>query len=257
MNKLKKITQTAKCTSYVNKEPLSLRFPTNSIAQKDYISSIRLSKEKILNNKQFNYLNKINIIHVGSLIPVKRQIDLLKCAKVLKNKNFNFHLDIIGGGPLLAKLEVLSRKMKITNDITFHGHISDDKILISHYDRAHLFVLTSASEGLPRSMIEAMARGLPVISTNVGGIPEIVSSEKLVGVGDYLSLAEKIITLFTNKLDTVPIISHKNILIAHRFEKEILSQKGKHFINICVINAFYIEKECINGNKDTYNRRCR
>ena len=62
MNKLKKITQTAKCTSYVNKEPLSLRFPTNSIAQKDYISSIRLSKEKILNNKQFNYLNKINII---------------------------------------------------------------------------------------------------------------------------------------------------------------------------------------------------
>lgn len=226
--KLKKISLVAKCISYVNKEPLSSRYPSNDNAKKDYISSIRLPANKIIFSKQFVNLNTINIVHVGSLIPIKKQIDILKCARILKTRNINFHLNIIGGGPLMSQLKYMAVNLEIADNISFLGHISNDETIISYYDNAHLFILTSASEGLPRSMIEAMARGLPVISTNVGGIPEIISPEYLVSVGDYFGMAEKIISLFKNKLDDIPAISMNNIIIARKFANEVLSAKRKN-----------------------------
>ena len=128
----------------------------------------------------------------------------------------------------MSQLKYMAVNLEIADNISFLGHISNDETIISYYDNAHLFILTSASEGLPRSMIEAMARGLPVISTNVGGIPEIISPEYLVSVGDYFGMAEKIISLFKNKLDDIPAISMNNIIIARKFANEVLSAKRKN-----------------------------
>jgi phosphatidyl-myo-inositol dimannoside synthase len=59
-------------------------------------------------------------------------------------------------------------------------------------DRADLFVLPSRQEGLPRALLEAMARGLPALSTPVGGIPELLAACDLVPVGDAAALADRI-----------------------------------------------------------------
>ena len=87
-----------------------------------------------------------------------------------------------------------------------------------------MFVLTSGTEGLPRAMIEAMARGLPVIASKVGGIPELVSEPELFTAGDVKALAELILSLcFDSK--RLSRLSAENVRKAQTFTADKLSAK--------------------------------
>jgi len=98
-----------------------------------------------------------------------------------------WHLDLIGDGPdeQVARLRV--EQLGLAEQVTFHGYLADPAPVLS---RAHAFVLSSRSEGFPRSILEAMRAGLPVVATDVGGIHESVGAENgvLVGAGDPGSL---------------------------------------------------------------------
>jgi len=85
------------------------------------------------------------------------------------------HVDIVGAGPSLQILKQRTTKMKLSNNITFWGNIDNmkvDQILLD----ADIFILMSRNEGLPISIIEAMRAGLPIISTTISGIPELVEN---------------------------------------------------------------------------------
>jgi glycosyltransferase involved in cell wall biosynthesis len=95
----------------------------------------------------------------------------------------NATLTIAGEGPLLDQLQSLARDLKIDNRVSFAGFVSQEQLREIYY-RSHVFLQPSQTgadgnqEGIPNSMLEAMASGLPVFATRHGGIPEAIQHEQ-------------------------------------------------------------------------------
>jgi len=110
---------------------------------------------------------------VGRLTKVKGQKVLFQAfAKVIR-KYTNSWLVITGKGPLETELRRLAMELNINKRVVFLGFRKDIPDVLQAYDA---FILPSFSEGLPLSLLEAMATGIPVISSRVGGVPEILDS---------------------------------------------------------------------------------
>jgi L-malate glycosyltransferase len=104
-------------------------------------------------------------------------------------------LVLVGEGPQLGPIQELCRQHRVAPNVHMLGLRKDVGWLLSGAD---LFLLTSISEGIPLTVIEAMAAGLPVVATQVGGIPEVVEDNKtglLADSGDDTALAERILRL--------------------------------------------------------------
>lgn len=100
-------------------------------------------------------------------------------------------LDVVGNGRDRVRLEALARAWSLPN-VTFHGGVSAER-MAELYDRADIFLNASNIDNMPTSILEAQACGLPVATTNAGGIPYIVDdgeSGLLVPCGDHAGLAE-------------------------------------------------------------------
>ena len=110
-------------------------------------------------------------LFVGSLIKRKGLIYLLKAVKILINKDYPLILHIIGDGEMKQQLCEVIKEFGLLNTISISGHIAGGPHLWREYRSADLFILPSLSEGFPRVLYEAMSSSLPIITTNVGGIP--------------------------------------------------------------------------------------
>jgi glycosyltransferase involved in cell wall biosynthesis len=95
-------------------------------------------------------------------------------------------------------------------------------------DAADLFVMCSLTEGLPKALLEAMARGLPAVGSLVGGIPELLSREALVPPADERRLAEKIMSLARDP-EGLTRLSARNFEEASRYRHELLSRLRVEF----------------------------
>ncbi len=129
---------------------------------------------------------------VGRMITLKGQKNLLDavaglCGELDNQAKEMFELHFYGSGPLEADLKSQAAELKDAS-IIFHGEVSD---IASIYKNLDVLIVASESEGLSMVIIEAMARGIPVIATNVGGNPTLVFQDKsgiLVEYGDIASL---------------------------------------------------------------------
>jgi glycosyltransferase involved in cell wall biosynthesis len=87
-------------------------------------------------------------------------------------------VSLCGDGPERERLSGLVRESGLSDSVKFHGYIPWGKELSRISSGSDLFVLPSHSEGVPKVLLEAMAAGLPVIATNVGGIPDIITNNE-------------------------------------------------------------------------------
>ena len=164
------------CVSKYNQNIIKKRFPWcinklavihNGIKMSDFRDTrIRSDIRKSLDIK----LNEIAICNVGNLYPVKGQENLIYALDQVVKELPQVKLFIIGRGDLELHLKRLVTKLKLDNAVIFLGFRKDVKRLLSGMD---LFVLSSLTEGLPISLIEAMDAGLSIISTDTGGISEV------------------------------------------------------------------------------------
>jgi glycosyltransferase involved in cell wall biosynthesis len=115
---------------------------------------------------------EIRIAAAGALTPLKAHEVLLQALGQLATGGFTFKLLLAGNGPERSRLEALAGELKLTERVQFLGSIDNVPDLLA---TAHILVHTSRSEGLSNTILEAMAEGLPVVATDVGGTPEIVS----------------------------------------------------------------------------------
>ncbi len=132
------------------------------------------------------------LLHVGRLAPVKNQESLLRAFALARSSVPDLQLWIVGDGPLRSKLQQLSEELGIQPATQFLGEQTD---VAPFYLGADLFVMSSLSEGLPMSLLEAMSAGLPSIVTDVGGMAEVAClSESAVSVpaSDHEALAAAI-----------------------------------------------------------------
>ncbi len=126
---------------------------------------------------------------VGWLTDIKGHRFLLDAVARLKQEHPHLHLVILGSGGQYDALLHQARKAGISQSVHLVGHREDVERALAGMDG---FVLPSLNEGMGRALIEAMAVGLPVIASRVGGIPALIEDEKnglLVPAGDSLALA--------------------------------------------------------------------
>lgn len=142
--------------------------------------------------------NLPRLLFVGAAGKLKGEQDLIKALRVLRNKGIKFKADLLGFGT--EKLADDCSKAGISQFVGQLGPASI-KERLSFYQQADIFVLPTYAEAMPVSVIEAMAAGLAIVTTPVGGIPELIDDRKdglLVEPGDIGTLAEKIELLITN-----------------------------------------------------------
>lgn len=131
-------------------------------------------------------------LYVGRLSPEKDLETLVRAAALVSRRRPSFRLGIAGEGPCGERLKSLAGDLGIHEQVRFLGAVSDVSALLH---TARVFVLSSVSEGLPVTVLEAMAMGLPVVATAVGGTPEAVDhgvNGLLIPSGDPARLAEAI-----------------------------------------------------------------
>jgi glycosyltransferase involved in cell wall biosynthesis len=158
--------------------------------------------------------NKI-ILYIGQLIDRKGIFDLLKAFKLVKKEIQNVSLLIIGSGPIEIKLKQYCRENKLT-DVLFMGFKQKDE-LIKHYAIADIFVLPSSNEVWGLVINEAMACGLPIITTNqVGASGDIVKN----GVNGYI-IEPKDSEMLSKKM--LKILKNDNL-------KEQMGQRSRQII---------------------------
>ena len=115
------------------------------------------------------------IVTVANLRPEKAHEVLLEAAGLVLRRWPEIEFDIVGDGPRRRDLEALAQRLGITGSIRFLGHCEDVPALLGDAD---LFVLTSRSEAFPNSVLEAMAAGLPIVATRVGGVRELIEHQR-------------------------------------------------------------------------------
>jgi sugar transferase (PEP-CTERM/EpsH1 system associated) len=134
----------------------------------------RLSGGNRTNGRRMLGLNEADLVigTVGRLVPVKNQDLLLRALAQLRQRGLTFRAVIVGDGPLRSTLQQAAASCGIGDCVRLAGHHENIPDALAAMD---IFVLSSDSEGLSNTIVEAMAAGLPVVATHVGGADELVS----------------------------------------------------------------------------------
>ena len=157
---------------------------------------------------------KIRLLNIGRMARAKNQRLLLQAVAEVER---NFKLSIVGVGHFRTDLENMVRELNLVDKVEFAGNAPEISTL---FQDSHIFVLSSDYEGLPLSILEAMSAGLPVVSTDVGGVKEAVVHGKtgfLVERGNSKALAEKITALIDDRA------------LRHRFSENGLDRYDRYF----------------------------
>jgi glycosyltransferase involved in cell wall biosynthesis len=117
----------------------------------------------------------VKIGFIGRVVKEKGVFELLEAYNILKQKHRKIQLKIAGDGKALVPLQKKVKEFGLTNDIKFYGEVSAPALFYREID---ILVLPSFTEGLPITILEAMASGVIVIASNVGGILEIIKNKQ-------------------------------------------------------------------------------
>jgi colanic acid/amylovoran biosynthesis glycosyltransferase len=115
----------------------------------------------------------LQIVNVGRVVPEKGQALLIQALAELAGRGVDARLTVVGGGPQLDELRALADRLGVARSVELTGPVGQGEIL-SYYARADVFAMPSFAEGVPVVLMEAMSTGLPVVSTRIAGIPELI-----------------------------------------------------------------------------------
>ena len=161
------------------------------LKDKTIISTIYNPVEIIPLEKKVNIKENTVIVNVGRLVKLKNQDLLIKAFAMVKRNNSNIQLYIAGDGECKNDLLQCAKTCGVTEDVILLGDISDVKSLLMKSD---IFVLSSNTEALPVSIVEAMSCALPIVATNVGGVCELVTNNGILVDSNNVDMLAKAIS---------------------------------------------------------------
>ena len=223
--RLRDLARRCVAASYVNASVLMDAYPSASGVPRDAISSIRLDPSGVAEPRRYDEPPRpLRIVVVASLLPYKRHRDLLDAVAACAASGGDCHVDLVGDGPCRVALLAQAERLGLAGSVTFHGHVAGRDRVNALLDTADLFVLPSATEGLPRAMLEAMSRGVPSIGSRVGGIPELVRPEDSFAAGDVAEIT-RLLRGLSGDADRLTAMSDHAVRVARRYSNDVLSPK--------------------------------
>jgi glycosyltransferase involved in cell wall biosynthesis len=226
--RLQRLCADAAAASYVTRETLQRRYPCPAYSVG--VSDVELPALAFAATPRTpaGPDGRPTIVTVGTMSqPYKAQdvlIDAVAAAGV------DARLVLVGDGRYRAELEqraiALGERADARAGLTveFAGALPAGEPIRRVLDQADLFVLPSRTEGLPRALVEAMARGLPCIGSAVGGIPELLPEENVVPAGNVPALAEKIRDVLRDAERRLRM-STRNLEFARQYREDLLDAK--------------------------------
>lgn len=226
-------------TRYINR--LADRVLVNSEAIRDYIIADGISRpEKIVlirnglrpinedRSRPFDSLHdelglsrETRIIGmVANLLPVKGHRYFIEAASLVSKAESDVHFVLVGEGSLRPEIEEQARDLGIADRLHLLGHRSDAASIVASF---HISVLSSLHEGLPNAVLEAMACGVPVVATAVGGTTELISDGEtgyLVPPANAAELSRRILFALKNAEKTARVASNGQKKTTARFGME-------------------------------------
>jgi glycosyltransferase involved in cell wall biosynthesis len=244
---LRKQCLRANGVAYVTKHALQALYPAQVMSTS--FSDVDLPEEAIVGSHAFTHYSSIeletaglatsvrtefeketyNLVLVGSLAQLYKGADVLieaiaRCVRA----GFNLTAAIVGDGKYRPVLMAQAERAGIASRIRFLGQVTAGEAVRQILDGADLFVLPSRTEGLPRALIEAMARAVPCIGSTVGGIPELLDKTDLVPPGDPAALASKIQEVLRSP-ERMKMMAHRNLQAAMEFRDVTLAERRRRF----------------------------
>jgi glycosyltransferase involved in cell wall biosynthesis len=168
------------------------------------------------------------VVSVGRLVEKKGFGDLVEACHVLKDRGLRFRCLVYGDGPLRGELAEAVTRLGLASDVTFAG-ARTQRHLHAVLEQAHVFALTPCvtdegdRDGMPNVLLEAMACGLPVVTTAVAGIPEVVIHDQnglLAEPHDVPAIAEHLAALLTDASLRTRLGSQARSEVIGNFDRE-------------------------------------
>jgi glycosyltransferase involved in cell wall biosynthesis len=173
------------------------------------------------------------ILSVGRLVAKKGYSDLLRACRVLADKAIPFRCMIVGEGPERGALEMQVRALGLEDRVTLIGACTQEE-LVERYRQATVFALpcivleNGDRDGIPNVLVEAMASGVPVVSTGISGIPELIrngDSGLLVPAGNTAALAAAIALLLSDRELRHRLVLSGRAAVAEHFDSSACARR--------------------------------
>jgi len=169
------------------------------------------------------------LLTVGTLAQLYKAPDvLIDATEICVRDGFDVRLVLVGDGQYRRELEARAARLRRREHVRFLGQLPPGDAVRAQLDEADLFVLPSRQEGLPRAMVEAMARALPCIGSKVGGIPELLPDDDMVPPDDVLALARKMREILSEP-GRLLCMSKRNLEKAREYRAEHLHERRIEF----------------------------
>jgi glycosyltransferase involved in cell wall biosynthesis len=229
---VKYVTKRSDYVLYVTNEFLQRRYPNNKLTLG--CSDVFVKVDDSIIEKRIEHLSKtdlsdtINLVTTASVhVKYKGQRFVIRALGRLKKKNkTNYHYYLIGSGDQ-TKLRKLAERCGVSEQLTFMGMQSHSRVM-ELLDEMHVYIHPSLTEGLPRSVVEAMSRGLFCIGSNAGAIPELIDSKYIVPKRSVRHIVKQLEQLNSNTLlEVVP----RNVSVAQEYDNLNLEMKRKGFFD--------------------------
>jgi phosphatidyl-myo-inositol dimannoside synthase len=215
--------------AYVTREQLQKRYPAPRAQHVTHYSSVDLPDEAFVAAPRLAAESTLRIVTVGTQSQRYKGHDLLiEAVAQLRDSRHHVELRIVGDGRYRTELENLAASRGLKDLVQFVGRLPSGAAVREELDRADLFVLASRTEGLPRALIEAMARGLPCVASRVGGIPELLADEDMVASGDVPALVS-LIGRLSRDPDRRDAMARRNLDAAREYREEVLELRRRTF----------------------------
>lgn len=244
MRHLKKTVMRANGVSYVTQFALQKQYPcyarvhgADSHHFESYYSTIVLRKDYFAPARDYHkHSGPYRIIHVANNMnnDIKGHDILIKAVAKLRSCGEEVEVCFVGDGTKRREFEQLAKDLGIQDYVEFTGLLSSAAKVREKLLQSDLFVFPTKAEGLPRVIIEAMAVGLPCISTPVNGIPELLKHEFLLDPIDADAFADKIQEMIHSP-EKMNECSIENIMKAQEYENSRLQQRRNDFYSKLVL----------------------
>jgi glycosyltransferase involved in cell wall biosynthesis len=219
-------------SSYVTRLALQRRYPPRAGGFTVGCSDVELPNSVFVGQPRcgLSAPRQPGLVTVGSLNHLYKAPDvLLEAVARCRRNGLDARLAVVGDGQYRPALEARCRVLGIQERVVFRGQLAFGEAVRGELDQADLFVLPSRQEGLPRALLEAMARGLPAIGSTVGGIPELLADEDLVQPNDPAELALKIEEVLGDPAK-LGRMSARNLTRAREYQETLLMNERMDFL---------------------------
>lgn len=236
-NNVKKFCLQANGVSYVTERSIQEHYPSyarlHGESERHFesaYSTITLSNDAFTGARNFAGCKSLTLVLSSVAMNSERKGErvLIKTVRICRDRGYDVKAIIIGDGSLRPSFEQFAEELGVKEYVEFTGLLPSSDEVRKVMLKADMFVFPTQGEGLPRGILEAMAIGMPVLSTPVGGIPEVIDRRYLFDPLDSDAYAEAVCMLLDNP-EELTLMSRNNFNKSLEYKNEILQSRRNVF----------------------------